>query len=102
MKSTQPTVRIWCENLAAMAGNAAAIVAIEALTAAQACDFHAPLVSSVALEAVRARLRESVPHLDEDRYLHADIDAAERLVSEGALVAAVGASPLPGVTGAAS
>ncbi len=63
-----------------MARNAANVVAIEALAAAQACDFHAPMRSSAALEAVRARIRAAVPHLDEDRYFHADLAAAERLV----------------------
>jgi len=42
-----------------------------------------------------------VPHLDEDRYFHPDLEAARRLVSEGALIAAVGATPLPDVTRAA-
>ena len=88
-------------RLGPMAKNAASIIAIEALTAAQACDFHAPLVSSPALEAVRARIRESVPHLDEDRYFHPDLAAARQLVLEGALIAAAGATPLPGVMGAA-
>jgi histidine ammonia-lyase len=89
-------------RLTPMAGNAAAIIAIEALTAAQACDFHAPLVSSPALEAVRACIRQSVPHLDEDRYFHPDLEAVRRLVADGAVVAAVAATaPLPGVTGVA-
>jgi histidine ammonia-lyase len=88
-------------RLAPMAGNATAVIAIEALAAAQACDFHAPLRSSPALEAARAAIRERVAHLDQDRYLHADIAAAERLVAEGALVAAVGAAPLPEVAGGA-
>ena len=72
-------------RLVPMAQNAANIVAIEALAAAQACDFHAPLRSSAPLEALRAKIRAAVPHLDEDRYLHADLAAAERLVSSGAL-----------------
>ncbi len=55
------------------------------LAAAQACDFHAPLRSSPALEAVRAKIRAAVPHLDEDRYLHADLAAAADLVTSGAL-----------------
>src|SRR6185312_1839858 len=38
-------------RLIGMARNAANVVAIEALAAAQACDFHAPLVSSLGLEA---------------------------------------------------
>jgi histidine ammonia-lyase len=31
------------------------------------------------------RLRDAVPHLDEDRELHRDIEAVCRLVDEGAL-----------------
>ena len=72
-------------RLIPMARNAANIVAIEALAAAQACDFHAPLPSSPALERVRAAIRAVVPHLDEDRYFHADLQAAERLVLTGAI-----------------
>jgi hypothetical protein len=56
-------------RLIAMAGNAGNVVAIEALAAVQACDFHAPLRSSESLEAVRAAIRAHVPHLDEDRIL---------------------------------
>ena len=62
---------------------------IELLSAAQACDFHAPLTSSVALEAARATLRAQVPRLEDDRYFHPDIDKAIGLVRSGALVDAV-------------
>jgi histidine ammonia-lyase len=86
-------------RLIPMAENAGRIVAIEALTAAQACDFHAPLASSPALEAVRARLRQEVPHLDEDRYFHDDLVAAERLVVSGALIAAAGEAARIGLRG---
>src|SRR6059058_2877934 len=48
-------------RLLAMAGNAANVVAIELLAAAQGCDFHAPLSSSEPLESVRALLRARVP-----------------------------------------
>ncbi|TGE02300.1 histidine ammonia-lyase [Methylobacterium nonmethylotrophicum] len=82
-------------RLMPMAENAAAVVAIEALAAAQGCDFHASLTSSPALEAVRARLREKVPRLDDDRHFHPDIAAALALVRDGSLVAAVGEVPLP-------
>ena len=85
-------------RLLAMTANARAIVAIELLAAAQACDFHAPLASSAPLEAVRARLRERVPHLDDDRHLHPDLVEAQALVASGAVVHAVApAVPLPGV-----
>jgi histidine ammonia-lyase len=73
-------------RLTEMARNAANIVAIEALVAAQACDFHAPLKSSPALETARGKIRAAVPHLDEDRYFRDDLIAAEKLVTSGALV----------------
>lgn len=41
-------------RLLAMAENAAHVIGIELLAAAQGCDFHAPLRSSAALEAARA------------------------------------------------
>ena len=83
-------------RLLGMAQNACAVVAIELLAAAQGCDFHAPLTSSPPLEAVRARLRREVPHLDEDRHMHPDLAAAVALVRDGAVIAAAGAD-LPGV-----
>jgi histidine ammonia-lyase len=75
-------------RLAAMAENAANVVAVELIAAAQGCDFHAPMRSSAPLERVRAFLRARVPHLDEDRYLAPDIAAAAELVRAGALVGA--------------
>jgi histidine ammonia-lyase len=86
-----------------MARNAANVVGIELLAAAQGCDFHAPLASSAALEAVRARLRAQVPTLQEDRYFHPDMVAATALVRGGALVEAIGVDVpgLPGVGGLA-
>src|SRR6185437_9847262 len=52
-------------RLLPMADNARNVVAVELLAAAQACDFHAPLRSSAALETVRATLRAQVPTLEE-------------------------------------
>ena len=82
-------------RLLAMAENAAAVVGIELLTAAQGCDFHTPLRSSPALEAVRARLRAVVPSLEEDRLLAPDIAHATALVRSGAIAEAVGGDVLP-------
>jgi histidine ammonia-lyase len=76
-----------------MADNCGTVIAIELLVAAQGCDFHAPLKSSPRLEAVRTLLRRDVPHLDEDRSLHPDQQAATRLIRSGAVVEAAG--PLP-------
>ncbi len=83
-------------RLLAMVESANAVVAIELLAAVQGCDFHRPLTSSAALESVRAVLRAEVPHLDEDRHFHPDIDAALALVRSGAVVAAADLT-LPGV-----
>jgi histidine ammonia-lyase len=72
-------------RLGAMATNAAGIIAIEWLAAAQGLDFHRPLRSSATLEHARALLRRQVPRLDRDRHFAPDIAAAKRLVTTGAL-----------------
>lgn len=81
-------------RLMAMAQNAASVVAIELLAAAQGCDFHAPLTSSVPLEAARARVRAEVPHLSDDRHFHPDLVAAIDLIHSGRLTDGLA---LPGV-----
>lgn len=81
-------------RLTGMADNLSSIIGIEYLAAAQGCDFHAPLLSSTALEAARAQLRRQVPKLDEDRYFHPDMAAATALVKSGALAVL---APLPGL-----
>jgi len=83
-------------RLIEMADNCGTVIGIELLVAAQGCDFHAPLKSSPSLEAVRALLRREVPHLDEDRSLHPDQQAATRMIRSGAVVEAAGrALPSP-------
>ena len=79
-----------------MADNLAAILGVELLAAAQGCDFHAPLTSSLALERVRATIRAVVPRLEGDRYMHPDLVTAAALVRGGALAEAAGVE-LPGV-----
>ena len=86
-------------RLPPMAENAAAVVAIELLAAAQGCDFLAPLASSPPLERVRALVRSVVPTLEDDRYLHPDIEAAIQLVRSGAVVEAAGSELLPTLVG---
>jgi len=70
-------------RLHTMLDNTAAIVAIEWLAAAQALEFHRPLVSSPPLEGLLARLREQVAFLHEDRLMAPDIAAATALVEAG-------------------
>lgn len=84
-------------RLLPMALNAAHVIGIELLAAAQGCDFHAPLASSPRLERARALLRHDVPRLEDDRELAPDILAATALVSSGQLASAVGAEVLPGL-----
>ncbi|ARU17580.1 histidine ammonia-lyase [Croceicoccus marinus] len=83
-------------RLAEMADNAAGVIAIEALAAAQGMDFHAPLSSSNPLEAARALIRQHVPTLTDDRYFHPDMKQASALVISGDLATAAGID-LPGL-----
>ena len=85
-------------RLLPMIENACAVIGIELLAAAQGCDFHAPLASSAPLEALRRLVRAEVPHLDEDRHLHPEIEKAVALVRSGAAIAAAAPVDLPGLT----
>ena len=87
-------------RLLPMAENASAVIGIELLAAAQGCDFQAPLQSSAPLEAVRRLIRSEVPHLDQDRHFHPDMESAIALVRSGRMVDAAGLE-LPGVMGRA-
>jgi histidine ammonia-lyase len=65
------------------------IVAIEALCAAQGLDLRRPLESAAGTEAARKALRDDVAFLEEDRDVSRDIEAAERLVNDGTLLASI-------------
>jgi histidine ammonia-lyase len=83
-------------RLLPMVENAVAVIGIELLASAQGCDFHAPLMSSPALERVRAAVRKDVAHLDDDRHFYPDLQRAIALV-RGGKIAASAAVPLPAV-----
>ncbi len=83
-------------RLLEMADNVSAVLGIELLAAGQGVDFHAPLVSSDALEAARRHLRAAVPTLEDDRHFYPDMEAATALIRDGSLVATVSAD-LPGL-----
>lgn len=70
-----------------MAHNTAVIVGIELLAAGQGIEFHRPLRSSDTLESVHAQLRGQVAPYDADRFFAPDIEAARKMVVEGALSA---------------
>ncbi|MGZ5661999.1 MAG: aromatic amino acid lyase, partial [Usitatibacter sp.] len=86
-------------RLGDMAGNTAAIVAIELLAAAQGIDFRRPLKSSRALEQAHALIRGVAPHLDGDRYLALDIEAVTPLVRDGAFEGLVSGIRFPAEMG---
>ena len=62
-----------------------AVLAIEALCAAQGLDFRAPLTPGAGVERAHARLRALVPHLAEDRPPAADIAAVREMLRAGEL-----------------
>jgi histidine ammonia-lyase len=75
-------------RLSDMADNLATIVGIELLVAAQGIQLRLPHLTSPALAAVIAVLREKVPALGPDRYMADDLARASALVEAGRLPAA--------------
>jgi len=75
-----------------MADNAAGIVSIELLIAAQGLEFHRPARSSGTLESVMHTIRKNVPAYEHDRFLAPDIAAIKGLVRRGAFLDAVPAT----------
>jgi histidine ammonia-lyase len=70
-------------RLGPMVENAAAVIGIELLAAAQGIDFHRPSRSSPPLEEVHAGIRGEVAHYDADRYFSPDIEAAKGWIASG-------------------
>ncbi len=70
-------------RLERMVDNAAAVIGIELLAAAQGIDFHRPARSSVSLEKVHAAIRSDIPFYAADRYFAPDIQAARAWVKTG-------------------
>jgi histidine ammonia-lyase len=69
--------------------NATWVIAIELLNAAQALDFHQPLVPGPGVGAARDALRTVVPPLVSDRMLTPDLEAVRALMLSDALQMAV-------------
>ena len=70
-------------RLSRMIDNAAAVIGVEVLAAAQGIDFHRPARSSAPLETVHAELRARIPFYSEDRYFSPDLRAAQDWVLGG-------------------
>src|SRR3954471_10654224 len=73
-----------------IARNAAGVVAVELIAAAQGIDCHAPLKTSAKLQKVRARVREISPHFTSDHYWASDMAALQAAVLAGGVGAGDG------------
>jgi histidine ammonia-lyase len=73
---------------AQVVANTRRILAVEAIAACQALEFHKPLDTSPPLAAAYQAVRARVAPLDRDRMLAPDIEAVAELVRTGALAAA--------------
>jgi histidine ammonia-lyase len=72
-----------------------AVLAIEAVCAAQALDCRAPFLPGRGSAAAHAALRRRVPRLAGDRVIRDDFTAALALIEDGSLLAAVEAAAGP-------
>lgn len=72
-------------RLADMAANTRGVLAVEYLAACQGLDFRAPLKAAPIVEDAKAILRGQVPFYDQDRYMAADMEAANGILLLGAL-----------------
>jgi histidine ammonia-lyase len=66
-----------------IAKNAAGVVAVELIAAAQGVDFHLPLKTSLKLQSLHSAIREISPHLDSDRYWASEMAALQAAVLAG-------------------
>jgi histidine ammonia-lyase len=69
--------------------NATRVLACELLCAAQGLEFLAPLRPGRGADAAYRHIREHVRPLGRDRTLHRDLEAVERLIRSGSLLAKV-------------
>ncbi len=77
-------------RLDTMCENAAGVIAIELLAAAQAVELRRPLATSPDLSAVHGQLRRISPFLAEDRSLAAEIGAVAAWIRQGGFRGSVG------------
>ena len=75
---------IGARRLLDMVRNAAVMVGIEAMAAAQCMEFDRSLKSSPLIEAQFAAIRERVAYLEQDRYLAPDIEAMRAWAQQSA------------------
>jgi histidine ammonia-lyase len=66
-----------------IARNAAGIIAVELMAAAEGVDYHAPLKTSPKLQSVHAKVRALSPHFTADRYWADEMAALQAAVLAG-------------------
>jgi histidine ammonia-lyase len=69
--------------------NVKKIISIELLLAAQGLDFSKPLEPGVGTRAAYEKLREEIPYIDNDRYLHPLIEKVLKRVEDSSYLRAV-------------
>lgn len=63
------------------------ILSIELICAAQALDFHRPLKSTPIIEAIHQKIRDRIPHIEQDQPMTDILGSAYTLIKSGELVA---------------
>src|SRR4051794_1358913 len=79
---------IAARKAAQIARNAAGVIAVELMAAAEGIDYHAPLKTSARLHAIHAAVRGHSPHFTADRYWADEIAALQSAVLSGEIGAA--------------
>ena len=74
---------IAARKAATIARNAAGVIAVELIAAAQGVDHHLPLKTSKPLQAVHARVRALSPRLEQDRYWAEEMAVLQSAVLAG-------------------
>ena len=74
---------IAARKAAQIAKNAAGVVAVELMAAAEGVDYHAPLKTSPKLQAVHDKVRALSPHFTADRYWADEMAALQAAVLSG-------------------
>ena len=66
-----------------IARNAAGVIAVELMAAAEGIDYHAPLKTSAKLQSVQEAVRALSPHFTADRYWADEMSALQSAVLDG-------------------
>lgn len=78
---------IAARKAAEIACNAAGVIAVELMAAAEGIDYHAPLKTSPKLQHIHASVRKLSPHFTADRYWADEMSALQSAVLSGEIAA---------------